>query len=60
VPDGKVGFVTEPEAGSIANAILKFFEPGSLPNLQHDLLEEKKKYSWSTFTKTLLDVAAKK
>jgi D-inositol-3-phosphate glycosyltransferase len=60
VPDGKVGFVTEPEAGSIANAILKFFEPGSLPNLQQDLLEEKKKYSWSTFTKTLLDVAAKK
>ena len=55
VPDGKVGYVTDPDAGSIANAILKFFEPGSIPDLQQNLLEEKKKYSWETFTGNLFD-----
>lgn len=57
VPDGKVGYVTDPDAGSIANAILKFFEPGAIPDLQQNLLEEKKKYSWETFIQSLLDVA---
>jgi glycosyltransferase involved in cell wall biosynthesis len=57
VPDGKVGYVTEPDAASLANAILRFFEPGSIPDLHNNLLEEKKKYSWSTFTKTLLETA---
>lgn len=55
VPDGKVGYVTDPDAGSIANAILKFFEPGAIPDLQQNLLEEKKKYSWETFTRNLFD-----
>ena len=55
VPDGKVGYVTDPDAGSIANAILKFFEPDSIPDLQQNLLEEKKKYSWETFTKNLFE-----
>jgi glycosyltransferase involved in cell wall biosynthesis len=57
VPDGKVGYITEPEAGSVANAILKFFEPNSIPDLQQNLLEEKKKYTWDTFTRSLLEVA---
>jgi len=55
VPDGKVGFVAEPNPQSIAGAILKFYEPGSLPNLQESILEEKKKYSWATFTKVLMN-----
>ena len=59
VPDGKVGYVTNPDAGSVANAILKFFEPDSIPDLQHNLAEEKKKYSWDTFAKALLGIAMK-
>lgn len=53
VPDGKVGFVTEPDPAAIANAILKFFEPNSLPGLQENLVAEKAKYSWATFTESL-------
>ncbi|RYD55283.1 MAG: glycosyltransferase [Sphingobacteriales bacterium] len=53
VPDGKVGFVTEPYAKDIADAILKFYQPNALPALQENLLEEKRKYSWESFTKTL-------
>jgi glycosyltransferase involved in cell wall biosynthesis len=57
VPDGKVGFVAEPEPSSIASAILKFYAPNSIPGLQENILNEKKKYSWDTFTKVLLDAA---
>jgi glycosyltransferase involved in cell wall biosynthesis len=54
VPDGKVGFVTEPEPKAIADAILRFYQPKSIPNLRQNILEEKKKYSWNSFVKNLL------
>jgi glycosyltransferase involved in cell wall biosynthesis len=55
VPDGKVGFVAEPNPKSIADAILKFFQPNSIPELREHILEEKKKYTWDTFTKVLME-----
>ncbi len=57
VPDGMVGFVAEPNPESIADAILKFFRPNSIPGLRDNILNEKKKYSWETFTKVLTDAA---
>jgi glycosyltransferase involved in cell wall biosynthesis len=57
VPDGKVGFVAQPEPASIAEAILHFFEPNSIPDLHENILTEKKKYSWETFTKVLMAAA---
>lgn len=54
---GKTGFVTEPDAKSIADAILKFYEPGSIPNLYENLKLEKQKYSWETFLNNLLNTA---
>lgn len=57
VPDGKTGFVTEPDPTQIATAILKFYEPNSLPGLQENITREKQKYSWDTFTANLLGVA---
>ncbi len=54
VPDGKVGFVAETNPTAIADAILKFYEHGSLPHLQQNILEEKKKYTWETFTDVLM------
>ncbi len=56
VPDGKVGYVTGSEPKAIADAILKFFQPNSIPNLHENLLEEKRKYSWETFVNTLMEV----
>jgi glycosyltransferase involved in cell wall biosynthesis len=58
VPDGKVGFVTEPDPKSIADAILRFFQPGSLPDLKKHLTEEKAKYSWQTFIDALFTIAS--
>ena len=58
VPDGKTGFVTTPDATAIADAILKFYQPNSLPNLQENILQEKKKYSWDTFVAKMLQVVS--
>ena len=54
VPDGKVGFVAEPNPTAIADAILKFYEPNSIPGLHENILNEKKKYSWDTFTEVMM------
>ncbi len=54
VPDGKVGFITEPDVKSIAGGIVKFYQPNSLPELDKSIREEKKKYSWWTFVSVLL------
>lgn len=56
VPDGRVGFVTQPDPTEIATAIVRFFEEG-IPNLQENIQAEKQKYSWDTFLKNLLGVA---
>ncbi len=57
VPDGKVGFVAEPNPKSIADAIIKFYEPNSIPELETNIKVEKDKYSWDNFIRKLLDVA---
>ena len=54
VPDGKVGFIAEPEPASIANAILRYYVPGSLPGLKENIAIEKKKYTWETFTEVMM------
>ncbi len=54
VPDGKVGFIAEPNPTSIADAILKFYAPNSLPDLHQNILHEKKKYSWDAFTEVMM------
>lgn len=58
VPDGKVGFVTEPDAAQIATAILKFYQTGSLPGLKNNIASEKQKYSWDTLLNNLFSVAS--
>jgi glycosyltransferase involved in cell wall biosynthesis len=55
VPDGKVGFIAEPNPASIAEAILKFYRPGSIPDLQQNILHEKQKYTWEAFTRVLME-----
>lgn len=57
VPDGKTGFVAEPDPASLADAIVKFFQPGSIPDLKQNILAEKEKYSWDTFVERLMETA---
>ena len=55
VPDGRAGLVAEPNAESLAEKIIQYFEKGEdyfIPML----LEEKKKFSWSNMTKSILEL----
>ncbi|WP_276132740.1 glycosyltransferase [Polluticoccus soli] len=56
IPDGKVGYVTGSEPKAIADAIVKFFQQDPAVFAAY-LKEEKKKYTWDHFTKTLLATA---
>jgi glycosyltransferase involved in cell wall biosynthesis len=56
VKDGETGFVVAPEPKQIADAILRFYQPNSLPNLKAAMQMEKAKYSWKTFTDTLFSL----
>ena len=46
IPDGKVGFVVEPNAKVLATAIHRFFSEDKSAEFQQNMLEEKKKYGW--------------
>lgn len=59
VPDGRAGYVAEPEPEAIASAILKFYNEGATDRFQENLVNEKKKYSWKGFVQNLLEVAFK-
>lgn len=56
VPDGKVGIVTAPHAKDIADAILRFYTYGEAHFIPH-LREEKRKYAWSGFVQSIMDMA---
>jgi glycosyltransferase involved in cell wall biosynthesis len=53
VPHEKAGLVAEPEARSMANAILRFFELGENYFISH-LRTEKEKYSWGRLVETVI------
>jgi len=57
VPDGKVGYVAEPDAHSVADKILQFFTATAIPDLHENILREKQKYSWKVFTDRLFKTA---
>jgi glycosyltransferase involved in cell wall biosynthesis len=56
VPDGKVGLVAEPDAGSIAQKTIEYFERGAASFIPF-LTEEKKKYSWQKMTEAIFEMA---
>ncbi len=56
VPDGRAGLVAEPTAPSIAEKIMEYFQKGEnyfLPQL----VEEKKKFSWTKLVETISELA---
>ena len=56
VPDNKVGLIAEPNAASIAEKIIQFFNNGEQQYLPF-LKEEKKKYSWSKMVEAIISIA---
>ena len=57
VPDGKVGLIAEPNPISIAEKINEFFQNQYAEEFKKNLKVEKQKYSWSSMTKAILELA---
>jgi len=53
VPDGVTGFVVEPDASEIADAINKFFAENLNETFVNNIIEEKKKYSWDIMVEAI-------
>ena len=53
VPNGKVGFVVEPNARQIADALVRFYEEDWREQLTNGVREEKKKYLWDNMTESI-------
>jgi glycosyltransferase involved in cell wall biosynthesis len=56
VPDGKCGYVVNPDPDSIYRAISDFFANNRLQEFSQNVKYEKKKYSWSAMTASIIDV----
>lgn len=59
VPNGKVGYVVEPNAQDIANALVDFIDNKQEEDFHAGIIEEKAKYAWSNMTAALFNVADK-
>jgi D-inositol-3-phosphate glycosyltransferase len=59
VPDRKCGYVVKPEAGSIAEVIIDYFDNKRIGIFTANVREEKTKYSWSKMTASVTEVYEK-
>lgn len=54
VPDGKAGYVVEPDPTRIADGLVDFFANERQEQFAKGILDEKAKYSWSKMTQAIL------
>lgn len=57
VPDGKIGYVVEPNAQDITDALYRYFKDQKEEAFTEALLQEKKKYTWDRMTRAVLQAA---
>lgn len=57
IPDGKVGYVVEPDSEKIADALFDFYEGSKMEEFEANVLEEKKRFSWENMVNTILDLS---
>ena len=53
IPNGKVGYVVEPNPSSIADALVDFYENERFDAFVEGVKEEKQKYQWSNMTNAI-------
>lgn len=57
VPNGKVGYVVEPNSDEFAKAIVKFYKEDKFAEFSENVKLHKKLFSWDNFTKRLMELA---
>ena len=48
VPDGVVGYVCDPSAEGVRDALERIFKDDRIAEFAHNMIEERKRFSWST------------
>lgn len=56
VPHGKIGYVVQPDAQEIRNALVDYFENNREEAYTQGVVEEKKKYAWSNMTTAIQEL----
>lgn len=56
VPNGKIGYVVEPDPIAIADAIVDYFDNDREAEFTANTIEEKKKYDWKNITGSIMDL----
>ena len=54
VPNGKIGYVVEPNPQKIADALVDYFENNREAEFSKNMIDEKKKYAWNKMTATIM------
>lgn len=57
IPDNKVGYVVSLDPGSIAKAIVKFYQEDKEKLFSENAAQEKKKYSWESMASKILGLS---
>lgn len=56
VPNGKIGYVVEPDKQQIADALVDFYAQGREKDFMANMPEEKGKYAWNRMTKAICNL----
>lgn len=56
VPDGKIGYVVEPDASQVSDALVKFYKEEKESEFIENIKIEKQKYAWSNMTNALYEL----
>ncbi|MFD3000593.1 glycosyltransferase [Pontibacter toksunensis] len=59
VPDEKVGYVVQPDAASLANAIVRYFDEDNEEMFLRNIELQKQKFSWHAMTQAVRQAALK-
>ena len=59
VPDGKVGYVVEPNEKAVTEALIDFYQNNKAAIFIQGIAEEKKKYSWKKMVETVNNLYSK-
>jgi len=54
IPDGKIGYVVEPESQKIADALVDFYANERMAEFEANIEDEKKKFSWTNMVNSFL------
>ena len=56
VPNGKIGYVVEPDAHLIADALVKYYDEQREASFTEGVKEEKQKYGWDKMTESIAEI----